>query len=484
MNKNTVNQNLLFNTIWAFSGRFGYIFIALLSNIILVRLLSPAEFGQVSIIMFFIVVSNILVESGLSGALVRKENATEVDYSTVFIFNLAISVILMFGLWFSAGYIADFYNDTELKSLLQLSSLVLIFNALRITQYVKLIRLLKFKENSIYSIVSIVIGSIVAILAALKGFGAISLVLLQLSTSISLTLILWIFVGPMKTYCFSTSSFRQVYKFGVNTTLASLIDKVFDNSYQLILAKYFSMSQSGYFYQAKKLQEMPVGIIQSSVLGVVYATLAKLQNDKPQFNRLYFNIVRLFSIAVALICMLLFYYSEVVIRLLYGKQWLDSVQYLQLLSIAAFFYLQEIFNRILFKIFDRTELILKLEIIKKFFLTLTIIYGVWTLSITNLLYGFVIVSIISFVLNYHYARKVHLTSYWNELVIVTKVLTTSIFTVISIIYIQETFNLKGLYTLILFPCILLVYVILLNMLNVINVKNDYKVIKKLIKKGS
>lgn len=484
MNSHAFNRSLLLNTLWSFLGRFGYIFIALISNIILVRLLSPREFGQVSIIMFFIVVSNILIESGLSGALVRKKDATEVDYSTVFIFNMAISLILMISLFLSSSYIADFYKDSELTNLLKLSSLVLIINALRLTQSVKLIKSLKFKEKSIYEIISIVIGSILAIVSAMQGFGATSLVILQLATAITLTSLLWFSVGPMSTYKFSKSSFKQVYKFGVNTTLASLINKTFDNGYQLILAKYFSISQSGYFYQAKKLQEMPVGIIQSSVLGVVYATLSKLQDNKPEFNQVYFNVVRIFTIVVALICILLYYYSGLIIQVLYGDQWLASVHYLQLLSIASFFYLQEIFNRVLFKIFDRTELILKLEIIKKLILSITIFYGVWTLSIPNLLYGFVAVSILSFLINYHFARKVHLVSYWRELSIILKVVIISIVTTASALYVQYKFNIDGLYTLFSLPLILILFFALLNLVHVINLKTDYQIIKQLVKKGN
>ena len=288
-----LSRSLLLNMFWSFFGQFGYLAVGLVTNIILVRLLSPKEFGQVSIIMFFIILATILVESGLAGALVRKENTTEVDYSTVFIFNLAISIILMFALLVSSEYIAMFYNDSDLINLLRLSSLVLIVNALRITQSVKLIKSLNFKVKSYCEIIAIAVGSIIAIYSAMQGVGALSLVILQLSTAITLTILLWFYVGPMKKYEFNYESFKQVYKFGVNTTLASLLDKVFDNSYQLILAKYFSISQSGYFYQAKKLQEMPVGIIQNSILGVVYATLSKIQGDEKKFNTVYFNILRI-----------------------------------------------------------------------------------------------------------------------------------------------------------------------------------------------
>lgn len=483
MNDNQINRSLLLNTLWSFGGRFGYLAVGLITNIILVRLLSPREFGQVSIVMFFIVISTILIESGLSGALVRKQNTTEIDYSTVFIFNLAISILLMLSMLGSAEYIANFYNDNELTNLLRLSSLVLIVNALRITQSVKLIKALKFKVKSYYEIIAIIVGSVVAIYAAMQGAGALSLVILQLSTAITLTGLLWFYVGPMRRYKFSLESFKQVYKFGINTTLASILDKAFDNSYQLILAKYFTISQSGYFYQAKKLQEMPIGIIQNSVLSVVYATLSKLQNDRKKFKNLYFNIVKIFTIVVGFMCLLIFYYSELIVQILYGKEWLISATYLQLLILGSFFYLQEIFNRILFKIFDRTDLILKLEFVKKALLAITMIYGVITLSISNLLYGFVLVSAISFFINYYYARKVYDESYWNEMSVVLKVALIASTTILFSSYIANIYQLKGIYSLFLLPMIVLVYFLLLNIFRVLSVKQDLKAIKLVFKKG-
>lgn len=481
MNDNQLSRSLLVNTLWSFIGRFGYLAVGLVTNIILVRLLSPKEFGQVSIVMFFIVISMILIESGLSGALVRQQNTTELDYSTVFIFNLSISLVLMLGLFGSAEYIAKFYNDSELINLLRLSSLVLIANALRITQSIKLVKSLKFKVKSYYEIIAIIAGSIIAIYAAIKGAGALSLVILQLSTALTLTLLMWIYVEPVKSYKFSFESFKQVYKFGVNTTIASFLDKAFDNSYQLILAKYFAISQAGYFYQAKKLQEMPIGIIQNSVLGVVYATLSKLQNNEKEFNKLYFNIVRIFTTLVGFMCITIFYYAELIVQILYGEKWLVSATYLQLLILASFFYLQEIFNRILFKIFDRTDLILKLEIAKKILLAITIIYGVITLSIYNLLYGFVLVSAVSFFINYHYARKVYKVSYWGELKIIIKVSFISAITIIIMTYIAKACELEGLYSFFLMPIIIILYSMMLNVFRVVSIKKDLINVKNIFK---
>lgn len=483
MSNKQINRGLIINTLWSFVGRFGYLTVALISNIILVRLLSPEEFGQASIVLFFVVISNILVESGLSGALVRNQEAEDIDYSTVFIFNLAISVALMLILIAASTYIAKFYNDDSLISLIKISSLILLINAFRIVQYVRLIKDLKFKAKSIYEIIAITVGSIVAILAALNGAGASSLIILQLTTATVLTAILWISVGPITSFKFSRVSFNKVYKFGINTTLSSLIDKFFDNSYQLIFAKYFAMSQAGFFYQAKKLQEMPMGIIQGSVLGVVFATLSRIQGNKVEFNQLYFQVVRIFTIFVALICLIIFLYANLIVETLYGNGWSTSATYLKILIIASFFYFQEIFNRIVFKIFDRTEVILKLEILKKVILTLTIIYGIYTSSISNLLYGFTITSVFSFCLNYYFSRTVHdFEEFWAEFFIVLKVFSITVMTTALGLYLINAFLWKGFYQLLSLPFILLAYFSLLHFMRVINIYRDINLLKSFLKK--
>lgn len=465
---------LLINVLWTFIGRFGYLAIGLLTNIILVRMLGPKEFGQVGIMMFFIATASVLAESGLSGALVRKPNATEIDYSTIFIFNFFVSLLLMALLICSSGFIADFYEDSDLSNILIATSLVLVINSLRVTQNVRLIKELQFKRKTVYEFIAALIASLIAILLAFNGAGVWALIALQLSTSLALTLILWFFVGPLRCYRFSKVSFKEFYKFGINTTLASLLNSAFDNIYQLILAKFFSVSQTGYFYQAKKLQGLPVGILQAVMDGAVYSALSKIQNDPDTFNRTYQNVVRLFTIMVALMCMVIFYYSDLIVTLLYGEKWIASVMYLKLLIVASFFYLQESFNRIIFKVYDRTEKILQLELIKKLIQSITIVYGLLTMSIENLLYGFVIMSSVSFLINYYFARKVQNYFRWKDFLDIIKIIIITLLAIAICESISVRFNLEGLYTLWLLPLLLSLYLLGLQVFKIIDFFSDIK----------
>lgn len=428
--KEGLSKQVLVNSLWSIFGRFGYLSISLISNIILVRLLSPKEFGQLGVAMFFIIVGSVLTEAGLSGALIRKEHVTENDYSTVFIFNLIVSLMLMLMLMLSAGSISSFYNDNDLKYILIISSLVFLVNAFRIVQDTKLIREMKFKSKITYEFFSIFLSSGIAVFFAFKGAGIWSLILLQILTPLFLAMIMWYFVGSLKTYKFSFLSFKGFFKFGINTTLASLLNVVFNNIYHLVLGKYFSIIQTGYFYQAQKLQDIPNSVSQGVILNVMYSALSKLKGDSKDFVEFYQNTFKLFAVIIAFVCMVIFNYAEVIVRLLYGEKWIASVIYLKVLIFISFFYLLEILSRNIFKVFDKTEKILQLEILKKIMQMGTIIYGVVTMSIVNLLYGFAYVCVFSFLINYFFVRKILGISDINDLIVIFKISLICVFVIL------------------------------------------------------
>ncbi|MGX1113385.1 teichuronic acid exporter [Pseudoalteromonas sp. MBR-15] len=478
-----LQHSLILNSIWSFVGRFGYLIVGLITNIILVRYLSPEDFGLVGIVMFFIVLSSILMESGLSGALVRKQNATEIDYSTVLIFSLVVSIFLILIICLSASYISNYYLKPELQSLLIVSSFVLLINSLRIPQTVKLMKNMQFKKKALYEFISISAASVLAVIMASYGAGVWSLVVLQVAMSLILTVLLWVVESPLKQFRFSMRSFREFYKFGVNTTLATILNTAFDNVYQLIIGKYFSVEHAGYFYQAKKLQEMPTGLLQNAALGVVYSALSKLQGSYEEFNSLYGKVVRVFTILLSLLCLNIYFYSELIVTVIYGDEWYESIFYLKMLILVAFFFLQEIYNRIIFKVFNRTEIILKLEVFKKVLQSIGIFYGVYTLSIDNLLYAFLFTSVISFFINYYFARKVQMYFSFSEFLFIIKIVILSMIVYVATYYLSDFFFLEGVKLLLLFPVIIFLYLIGYFLMGCGNLVNEVGAFLKSIKKG-
>lgn len=470
-------KELLINSLWSVGGRFGYIIIGLISNLILVRFLEPKEFGQMAIIMFFIIVASVLSDSGLGGALIRKKEVSEIDYSTIFVFNFIVSLIIMFIFIGISGWVSQYYKDSDLKYLLIIASLVLIINALKVTQATKLIKDMRFKEKALYEFISIVIGASVAIFLAIKNFGVWALVGLQLVTALSLTIILWITIEPITSIRFSQKSFKEFFGFGINTTLASLLNTIFNNIYQLVIGKYFSILQVGYYYQARQLQEIPIGIVQSTVMNVIYAGLSKYTN-KYEFDSYYQNTIKIFSIATGLIFILLYIYADVLVTILYGNKWISVVGYLKILALVGYFSLHEMFNRTIFKIFNRTEKILQLEVLKKIIQSITIVYGLLLQDIEVLLIGLLLTNIISYFLNCYYSKKIQGLFNYQDLKVSLIVLLISFFVIFIFGEIIVLCNVSQIYKIALLPFILLLYILLIFFSKLLKVE-DFKKIKNL-----
>lgn len=455
-------------------GQMASLLISLATNIWLARLLSPEEFGQVGIIMFFIVIANVLTESGLGGALIRKKEATKTDYSTVFVTNLVFSVLCYLILVISSGGIANFYDDSLIKNLLIVAGLVLIINAFQLTQNARLISEMKFKEKSIYRFIAILLSSSIGVYLAYNGFGVWSLVLIQLMTATFNTVLLWIFEGFFMKFYFSKSSFKELYSFGINTTLASLLNTGFDNIYQLVLGKYFSVSQTGYFYQAKKLQDVPGGVVNMVAQSVVFSSLAKLQDDKLAFTRAYNKITLYFIVMLGFISSFIYVYAEQIILLLYGSEWTGAIFYMKLLTIGSFFYIQEQINRVIFKVFNQTRKILYLEYLKKTIQVISIIIGIVLLDLQVLIIGFVVTNIIGYLINFYYSRKIIGEVNFYELKILLKISSLSVISVLIVFLSGSLLHLEGYYFLLTSPLLIFLYVIGLYVMKITNIKTEVR----------
>lgn len=469
-----LKKTIIKGTIWSVMGQMASLLISLATNIWLARLLSPEEFGQVGIIMFFIVIANVLTESGLGGALIRKKEATKTDYSTVFVTNLVFSVLCYLILVISSGGIANFYDDSLIKNLLIVAGLVLIINAFQLTQNARLISEMKFKEKSIYRFIAILLSSSIGVYLAYNGFGVWSLVLIQLMTATFNTVLLWIFEGFFMKFYFSKSSFKELYSFGINTTLASLLNTGFDNIYQLVLGKYFSVSQTGYFYQAKKLQDVPGGVVNMVAQSVVFSSLAKLQDDKLAFTRAYNKITLYFIVMLGFISSFIYVYAEQIILLLYGSEWTGAIFYMKLLTIGSFFYIQEQINRVIFKVFNQTRKILYLEYLKKTIQVISIIIGIVLLDLQVLIIGFVVTNIIGYLINFYYSRKIIGEVNFYELKILLKISSLSVISVLIVFLSGSLLHLEGYYFLLTSPLLIFLYVIGLYVMKITNIKTEVR----------
>jgi teichuronic acid exporter len=462
-------QNIIFGSIWAGGGQLLTMIVLLVSNIWMARLLGPNAFGQMGLIMFFIIIFTVFTESGLSGALVRKTHTTELDYSTVFIFNLCLSILSYTILFFSSGFISNYYHDPDLQLLIEVAGIVLIINSFQIIQDAKLITNFKFKEKSVYRFVSVTIGSCIGIVSCYMKFGVWSIVYMQISMSIVQSSLLWYKRDANLKISFSLQSLKQLYRFGVNTTLASLINTAFDNIYNLILGKYFSLFQVAFYYQAKKLQDVPGGIINTITQSVVFSSLSKMQEDSDQFLNAYNKVLNVFIVALGLISTFIYVYAEQIIKLLFGLEWIDSIFFLKMLSVASFFTHLELINRVVFKVFDKTRQLLILEIVKKLIQLIGILVSVRYHSINLMLICLIVSNIIGYFLSYFFSRKILKTNNSYEFKVCTNIILISICCILIVNSILTLFESIYFGLLITFPILIVLYLLFLRAIKIFNI---------------
>lgn len=401
----SLKKKILKGGFWSAGGQGLVLLLSLVTNIVLARILSPTEFGQLGVIMFFIAVSNVLVEGGMSGALIRKAYPSKLDYSTIFIFNLFISICCVFLIVLFSGSIARYYNDISLAKALRVSSLILIINAFQIIQNTKLIIEMDYRKISILSIISTLLSSFIAIFTASKGFGIWALVLMQLSRSFFYAVLLWTTEKVYIKFYFSLDSFRGLWRFGVNTTLTSVINMAFDNIYQLVIGKVLSVDSVGYYFQAKKLQDSSNSLFTSLNQGVLFSGLSKLQENYSEFKTGYYKTYNLLVVILGFVSLACFIFSSEIVTILFGKQWIHSSLYLEILSLIGFFYVLENYTRIIYKVYNRTDLLLKLELGKKVIQAISICIGLVQKSVEWLLYGYLLVVAIGYVINVIYSKR-------------------------------------------------------------------------------
>ena len=248
----------------------------------------------------------------------------------------------------------------------------------------------------------------------------------------------------------------------------------------MILAKYFAISQTGLFYQSKKIQDVPLGLISMLANGVLFSSLAKIQDDRKKFNLLYNRITTAFSALMGFACAAIVLYAEQIINLLYGNQWIDASFYLQILIVVAFFYMHEILTQTIFKTFDKTQKILYLELVKKIIQTISIIIGVVLLNLKILLLGFLITYVFSYTINMIYARREINASVLEELARTIKIVLTASIAMIFTELVLDYFSVQGYYSFLALPMLFLIYFMFLRVTKVFSLIEDIKAIKQVI----
>ncbi|MBR1940234.1 MAG: lipopolysaccharide biosynthesis protein [Bacteroidaceae bacterium] len=373
-------------------------------SIVIARLLMPSDFGIIGMLAIFIAIAQTFLDSGFANALIQKKGRTEVDYATVFYFNIVISVLLYGVFYVCAPLIAAFYNIPILTDVTRVVTLSLIINGFVIVQTAKLSIDLNFRLQALASIFSVIVSGIVGLWLAYIGWGVWALVYQNVSHALVRALILWIFARWRPLFVFSFDSFKQLFSFGSKLLASSLINTIYTNIYTLVIGKAFSPAEVGFFNQGNHFSKLPMQIVQDIVVKVNYPILSELQDDNNRLVLTYKKLLRtpmfiLFPILVGLCAV-----ASPLIEVLLGEKWLPCVPILQVLCIGYMFTPLTTINLNLLYVKGRSDLVLKLEFIKKpiafLILFASIPFGLIWMCVGKALYEF-----IAFSFNCYYTKK-------------------------------------------------------------------------------
>lgn len=388
--------------------------VSFIIGLVLARLLSPEEYGLIGIVMIFVTVLNGVVDSGFSTAIIRKQDANDDDYNTMFYTNMLFSIILYVCLSLSSPLIADFFGRDQLVQLVPAMGLILIINALSHTQYTILTKRIDFKTKTKASLISSVISGVVGVICAYCGFGVWSLVIQMLLQKALYTVSLWVLIKWCPSFRFSKDSFHYMWGFGWKMLLSGLLERIWQQIYQLVVGKFYNPATLGQYTRARDYANLFSANLTTIVQRVSYPALAGIQNDEERMVAAYRKVIKV-TMFVTAICMLFIgAVSEPLIVCLIGEKWLEASTYLPLICISMSLYPLHAINLNMLQVLGRSDIFLYLEIIKKIIAILPIGLGIFV-GIKAMLIGSIVTGIIAYFLNSYYTgKKLHYSS-WMQL---------------------------------------------------------------------
>lgn len=373
----------------------------LLVTIVLARLLDPREFGLIAIIYVFLILSDVFVESGLGSALIQRKDATQADYSTIFVFNLIVSSLLFILLYVIAPFIASFYDAPELINLTRVLGITLVINALTIIQRAYLEKTMNFKSLTQANIFSLCFSSIFAISAAVYGLGVWALVIQIITNKIVTAICLHLLSAQKVSLYFSLNSFQSLFRYSSRLLLASLYGNFMQQLSSLVIGKYYSASQLGYFSQAKRLADMSSGILYTILNKVTFPILSSIQDDKNRMLSVYKQLIRMTAFISIPLIFLVAIMAEPLVIFLLGSKWSFAIPLLQWLSLAKVLTPISTINLNILNAIGRSDYVLKAELatfpVTALILLITVPIGIEAIAIGMMFSSFVSFFIYSFI---------------------------------------------------------------------------------------
>lgn len=398
---------------WSAIGRFSTQGISFLIGLILARILSPSDYGVTGMVAIFFAIAQTFIDSGFGSALIRKQDCTDVDYSTAFFFNAVVGLVFCLLLSLAAPFIAEFFNTPILEDIVVVMSINMFISSLSIVQTARLTAAVDFKSQAKINLVTTIFSGVVGIAMAYNGFGVWSLVWQGVFANLLRTILLLFATKWYPKWQFSKESFKYLFNFGSKILTASLLHTVYSNLTTLIIGKYYTAKDLGYYSRGESMANLPSTNITGILQSVTYPILSKIQDDDKRLIQVYRKYIAVTSLVIFFGMFLLAALAKPLILTLLTEKWLQSVIFLQVFCFALMFdHLCQLNLNILY-VKGRSDLVLRLEVIKKTIsismLVAAIPFGVLAICLSRAIY-----TQIAVVINTYYTGKLFGLGYFAQ----------------------------------------------------------------------
>lgn len=390
---------------WSLIERFGTQGVQFLVMLVMARLLSPNDYGVVGMLVVFVAIAQAFVDGGFSQALIRKKDRTEVDNSTVFYFNIVVSVLIYLIFYLFAPCVSTFYNMPTLTPFMRVICLSIIINAFGVVQRALFNANIDFKAQAKASLIAIVISGAIGITLAFRGFGPWALVWQQLSNLVVNTLFLWIYSEWRPILAYSWKSFNELFSFGSKLLATSLLNAIYNNIQTIVIGKLYAAKSLGLYTRAAHFADLPSQQFTSVFMRVTFPVLCKVQDDLERLTSVYRRMLRVSAYIVFPLLIGMAAVAHPMIEVFIGKQWIECAYMLQIICFAEMWYPIHAINLDILQVSGRSDLFLKIEIYKKIvslaLLAISVPFGIIAMCYSNLLS-----SLICLYINTYYSSKI------------------------------------------------------------------------------
>ncbi len=406
---------------WTSFEKVGQEVIQFVIGIIIARILAPEDFGVVGMTAIFLALANTIVDSGFGSALIQKKDRTEADYSTCFYFNILVGLAIYGILWIVAPWIADFYRTPILTDVVRVLGIAFIINSLSISQTARMTAEMQFRQMSVITIVAQLVTGLVGLVLAMTGWGVWALVFQQIASGAVRLIGMEIALKWVPSLQFSRQSLRHLFGFGSKILCSSIINTVYNNLYTLVIGRAFLPSDVGYYTRANQTAALPTNSLTQVVMKVAYPMMAQVQDDVERLRNAYTKFLRAQLFVIFPVLLGIAALAEPLFLVLLGEKWLPAVPLLQVLCLGMLFDPLTVINLNILYVKGRTDLVLRLELIKKpiafLILFLSLNFGLMWLCAGRALY-----CLIAYAFNCYYTGRFIGMGFWRQIVIILPVL--------------------------------------------------------------